>query len=83
MRGCCEDCMADGRLGLPLKNAPRDGGMKSWREGERQTRVTERGRVREARQKDFTVFLTGRPEGHTQTQSQRCVCDERMASWGG
>ncbi len=43
--------------------------MERWREQERQKRARERGRVGEERQKDFTVCLTGRPEGHTHTHT--------------
>ena len=46
----------------------RDGKMERARKAEKRVRE-ERGGVREERQKDFTVCLTGRPEGHTHTHT--------------
>ena len=42
--------------------------MERARKAEKRARE-EGGGVREERQKDFTVCLTGRPEGHTRTHT--------------
>lgn len=55
--------------------------MERWIEEERQKRTRERGKVREERQKDFTVCLTGRPEGHAHTVSAVCLCADCLALW--
>lgn len=82
LRGCCEDYKA-ARLGPSLKSereteGQKDGGSKKSRKEQGRER-----RVTEERQEDFTVFLTGRPEGHTYTESALCVCVLSEWLYGG